>query len=120
MVFGESSMRTLRHYNRKGIWRKLRTKRHRQCHVAVLIVFVVSALSCTEPPPRTLTLAERKLADSLFQEEVKLLKLRLDSLCDLRFDSMVRFALDSMLSVRKELMKKQLERLHRELKENEK
>ncbi len=80
----------------------------------LLLIYIGSTLSCSEPPPRTLTLAERKLADSLFQEEVKRLKPQLDSLCELRFDSLVKSALDSMLEVRKELMEKQLKRLQKE------
>ncbi len=93
----------------------------RQTTARIVIALTASlyfgGTGCSDPPPRTLTLAERKLADSLFQEEIKKLKPKLDSLCELRFDSLVASALDSMLEVRKTLMKKQLERLQKEMRE---
>ncbi|HHJ50777.1 MAG TPA: hypothetical protein ENJ88_07765 [Phaeodactylibacter sp.] len=71
--------------------------------------------ACTEPPPRVLTLEERRLVDSLLQQEIKRIKPGLDSLCELRFDSMVHLALDSILEERKLAMEKQLRRLREEV-----
>ncbi len=83
--------------------------------LSFLLSWCAGFLACTEPPPRTLTLAERRLADSLFQEEVKREKPLLDSLCEQRFDSLVEVMLDSILDVRKKAMDKQLQRLRSEL-----
>ncbi len=88
--------------------------------IKLLAMFLMGAgawfAACTEPPPRVLTLQERRLADSLLQEEIKMLKPQLDSLCDLRFDSLMQLALDSILEERKQAMEKQLRRLREEVK----
>ncbi|MBR9922773.1 MAG: hypothetical protein GYB31_18230 [Bacteroidetes bacterium] len=67
--------------------------------------------ACTEEPPPTLGPKDIKIVDSLYQEQVLLLKPEMDSICDLRQDSILRRAVDSMLTQREEEIKKQLERI---------
>ena len=86
-----------------------------QCFAIFFAGFGLWLAACTEPPPRVLTLEERRLVDSLLQQEIKRIKPGLDSLCELRFDSMVHLALDSILEERKLAMEKQLRRLREEV-----
>ena len=70
-----------------------------------VLLFVVSCLlltaACTiETPVMPLTKEERQLIDSIYIEESKLLKVEMDSLCDLKFDRFVNHAVDSIIEDR--------------------
>jgi hypothetical protein len=78
---------------------------------ASLVLILFSLGACTEDPPPRLDANDRKLIDSLYRLEVKVLDDQLDSLCDARFDSLVQLAVDSMYTERLAEMEAQLERL---------
>jgi len=100
---------------------KVRKSRGDTLLLAILFVgFGLGPAACTEPPPRVLTLEERRQADSLVQQEIKTIKPVLDSLCEAQFDSLVQMALDSILEERKLAMEKQLRRLREEVRKEKK
>jgi hypothetical protein len=74
-------------------------------------VMVLLFSSCGEDAPLTLSWEERSFVDSLFREEVKVLKPELDSICDLHFDSLKSYYVDSLWNNRIEEIERQLQRI---------
>jgi len=54
---------------------------------------------CATQAPRIRS-ADRKIIDSLYKMEVELLKLELDSICNLSFDERLSYTVDSIMTVR--------------------
>jgi len=65
-------------------------------------LFLILPIACTvEPPELPLTKEEKKVIDSIYVVEKKILKKELDSLCDMRFNGFVDHAVDSIIKDRK-------------------
>ncbi len=54
---------------------------------------------CATQAPRIRS-ADRKIIDSLYKMEVEILKLEMDSLCNLSFDERLKYTVDSIMTVR--------------------
>ena len=65
-------------------------------------------MSCVEETER-LSKVERKVVDTLVLKETKILRVNIDSLCELNFESSVTRVVDSILAKRLEEIKKILE-----------
>jgi hypothetical protein len=76
-----------------------------------VVLSILLAFGCTEPPTPTLNSKERRLVDSLYKDSIQVLRPFLDSLCDLNFDGDVAFAVDSMMEIRLAEIRKQLARI---------
>ena len=50
-----------------------------------------------------------RMIDTLATKEIRVLRVELDSLCDLNFDTYVQYYVDSILEVRREEIKKLIE-----------
>lgn len=80
---------------------------------AMLTIIVILAMTnCTEPPPPTLSVDDRKLTDSLYRDSINYLKPLIDSLCTLNFDKNVKAVVDSIMTERLEEIRKQMERIN--------
>lgn len=75
-----------------------------------LILVVILFPSCEFEPPG-LTIQERKIADSLFRDSIKIYGKQLDTLCLQLQDSLIPIYRDSMLEMREKEIQKQLERV---------
>ena len=63
---------------------------------------LLSAVACEiEAPELPLSKEEKKTIDSTYLAEKNILKVALDSLCDLRFDGFVDHVVDSIVKERK-------------------
>ena len=80
--------------------------------IFLFLFLAISLASCRDEAPLTLSWEERSLVDSLFREEVKILKPELDSICDLRFDSLKAHYKDSLWTDRIQEIERQLQRIH--------
>lgn len=92
-------------------------KKNKQIRTRILLKFVfllalVWLISCTEPPPPTLSSADRKIADSIYRDSINYLKPLIDSLCELNFDQQVQATVDSIMEERLEEIRKQMERIN--------
>ncbi|MEM1218892.1 MAG: hypothetical protein AAGH79_08265 [Bacteroidota bacterium] len=67
--------------------------------------------ACTEPPPPSLNSKDREIIDSLYKLQVKDLKDEADSICDSQHDSLLRVFIDSMMTLRKQEIERQLQRI---------
>lgn len=72
-------------------------------------------LGCTPEEEVMLRSSDRVLIDSLVRKEITQIRLDVDSLCELRFDSMVRYYADSIIAERTSERDRYLERIRREL-----
>lgn len=75
---------------------------------------LLSALSCTEPPPLKLTSAQRDQLDTLYNQEILTLAPRMDSLCEAMVAQELTAAVDSILAARKEATRKLREKYRKE------
>lgn len=66
-----------------------------------ILIFVWSVLACKEQDP-PLTRSEKKWIDTLYQNEVKLIKKKIDSVCIAQNDSIYTQNFDSILQKRKD------------------
>lgn len=57
---------------------------------------------CTEEPPPTLLGKDRELIDTLYLQEVQVLRPQLDSLCEAIFEEEVARSVDSMVAIRRQ------------------
>ncbi len=74
-------------------------------------LFLIIPIACTvEAPELPLTKEERKVIDSIYIAEKKVLRRELDSLCDLRFNGFVERAVDSIIKERRIEIEKLLNR----------
>ncbi len=74
---------------------------HKFVLFSVVAFCLLLPAACTiEPPEMPLTKEERKLIDSIYVAESKLVKIEMDSLCDLKFDRFVNRAVDSIIEDR--------------------
>jgi len=65
-------------------------------------LFLLLPLACEiNPPELPLTKEEKKIIDSTYLAEKKILGKELDSLCDLRFNGIVVHAVDSIVKERR-------------------
>ena len=72
--------------------------------IIAVLAFLLSSLllnGCTEPAPVSLSSEDRAIVDTLYSQQVQVLRPQLDSLCEAIFDEEVRKAVDSMLVVRR-------------------
>ena len=79
----------------------------------VFILFIgayLLGLCACQPDERRIVAENRSLIDSLANQQIKLLRTELDSICDLEFDARVEIAMDSIMEVRIEEIKKMLGR----------
>jgi hypothetical protein len=67
--------------------------------------------ACTEPPLPSLNSKDRNLIDSLYRDEVAILKPMLDSICDSRFEERIAQAVDSIMEIRVREIEEQLRRI---------
>jgi len=72
-----------------------------------LIIIPCLIVACREEPER-ITPDMRRQIDTLYKNQVPVLKAEMDSLCDLRFDKMVNEMKDSIMIERLEERKKKL------------
>jgi len=79
---------------------------------AGLAVFFLMA-GCGQEAPQ-LSFSERSTADSVYREELKLLRVKLDSFCIKNQESMTRAAVDSLYRVRLDEISRQLNRIKNE------
>lgn len=77
-----------------------------------LVILFGYILGCTPEPDPILMSDDRKIVDSLYLEQVNLLKPGMDSLCNSNFDARVQRAVDSMLTERQAEIEAQIERLN--------
>jgi len=75
-----------------------------------VFVFCICFLACSscEPQAPRLRSADRKLVDSLYLDKVAILKVEMDSLCELSMKERVDYAVDSIMTLRIEERKKRL------------
>ncbi len=66
-----------------------------------LLSITFSLESCTEPPPVSLTRAQRTQVDTLFSRVVAGLRAETDSLCEVMMETEMQAAVDSILELRK-------------------
>lgn len=78
-----------------------------------LILFFAFLFSSCEPEIPNLTSAERKMADSLYRNEMRVFRKNLDSLCLAKKDSLLPIYVDSMKKERIIEIEKQLERIRK-------
>lgn len=65
-------------------------------------LFLILPAACDiEAPELPLTKEEKKMIDSIYIAEKKILRKELDSLCDLRFNDFVDHAVDSIIKDRR-------------------
>jgi hypothetical protein len=62
-----------------------------------------------EKRPEPLDRKTMRMIDTLATKEIRVLRVELDSLCDLNFDMYVQYYVDSILDVRREEIKKLIE-----------
>lgn len=70
-----------------------------------IVFFALSFLvltGCTDNPPLSLSPEDRTLMDTLYSREVRVLRPRLDSLCDSLFAAEVPKVVDSLLNIRRQ------------------
>ncbi len=79
---------------------------------ACLAIFFLMA-GCGQEAPQ-LSFSERSTADSIYREELKVLRVELDSFCIQNQDSMTRAAVDSLYRVRLDEISRQLNRIKNE------
>ena len=65
----------------------------------LLLFFLMPFMACEKESP-DLTRAERTRVDTLVARQTKVIRVELDSLCDLNFDASVKRAADSILHLR--------------------
>ena len=75
-----------------------------------IIGFSILAFACSEPPAPKLRLSNRRLADSIFKEEIKLLTEKQDSLCQDFESKHLDLVVDSILTIRRTKIKEQIKR----------
>lgn len=80
----------------------------------MLAIGIFLGPTACEQEPENLTVMERNRVDSMYREELKVLRIKMDSLCEIRMDSMVSFAVDSMLEEQLRAISRQLERIKKE------
>lgn len=78
--------------------------------VLVVLASLLYLTACEERP-QELSFSERSTADSIYREELKILRVKVDSLCQQRQDSTTRAAIDSLYDVRLEEITRQLNRI---------
>ena len=66
---------------------------------SLFIMQFFACSGCATQAPRIRS-ADRKIIDSLYKMEVELLKLELDSICNLSFDERLSYTVDSIMTVR--------------------
>jgi len=76
------------------------------------LISLLFLANCTEPPPPTLMSADRKIIDSIYRDSINVLKIEIDSLCELDFDKKVAETVDSIMQQRLEEIRKQMRRIH--------
>lgn len=74
---------------------------------SIVLIFFSIATSC-EKDPVHLKAAHLKMVDTLAKQQTILLRVEIDSLCDLRFDEAVEKARDSIVKVRIQEINKRL------------
>lgn len=67
-------------------------------------------IACSEPPSPKLRLNNRRLADSIFKEEIQILDQKQDSICNQYEKEHLDHVVDSILSLRRSKIKEQIER----------
>lgn len=77
--------------------------------VVLFFCFIISG--CSESPIPDLSSSERKIADSIYRDEMKFFRPEMDSLCEVLKDSLLPIYIDSMAKVRTAEIEKQLERI---------
>jgi len=75
-------------------------KNHFVLYAAVLFAFFFLLTTSCEPEAPRIRSAERKIIDSLYNKKVAILKVELDSMCQLTFDKRVDQAVDSIMAER--------------------
>lgn len=75
------------------------------------ILFCASFVSCGEPTIPGLSMSERKMADSLYRNEMKVFRPKMDSICTALQDSLLPIYIDSMKKERIAEIERQLERI---------
>ena len=70
--------------------------------VICLLLFCTQFFSCSgcETQAPRLRSPERKIVDSLYNQKIEILKVELDSICDLSFKERVDYAVDSIMQIR--------------------
>ncbi len=93
---------------------KIKRKKRMQLKYFIILlfsVFLLLTVACEiEVPELPLTKEEKKAIDSIYIAEKKIIKIDLDSLCDLRFNGFVDHAVDSIMKERKIEIEKLLNR----------
>jgi hypothetical protein len=80
-------------------------------------IFIISLLvtgcmlSACEGPPKNLSIADKKIVDSLYRAELKFLRSEMDSICRVQKDSLIQAAVDSLLEENIREITRQLERI---------
>ena len=75
-----------------------------------LIGISLLVIACSEPPSPKLRLNNRRLADSIFKEEIQILDQQQDSICSQYEQEHLDHVVDSILSLRRNKIKEQIER----------
>ena len=83
----------------------------------ILIISVMLLVSCEDPKDFSKDYKTRKIVDSLFRKELKVLKPKLNAQCSIRTNASVDAMVDSILRIRREEVE---EILRREALENAK
>ena len=72
-------------------------------------ILILLLCSCEDPPP-VLSKADRNAVDTLVINRIKILRPKLDSICDARSDALVQNAVDSIMARRLQEINALLER----------
>lgn len=89
----------------------------RWTYLVLIIGLVFFGYGCTDPPLPALGPNDRNLIDSLTKEKIKVIKPKLDSICDSGFDKRVKNMVDSIMKERLDEIEAQLKR--KQQKENQ-
>ena len=81
---------------------------NRRFESILAISFLIVLTMACEPNERRIIAENRSLIDSLANQQIKALRIELDSICDLEFEARVEAASDSIMQVRIEEIKKLL------------
>lgn len=76
-----------------------------------LVLFCACFVGCGDPTIPGLSMSERKLADSLYRDEMKVFRPKMDSICTALQDSLLPIYIDSMKKERIAEIERQLERI---------
>lgn len=75
-----------------------------------IICISLLAFACSEPPAPKLRLSNRRLADSIFKEQIKIITETQDSICSAYEEEHLDYVVDSILTLRRNKIKEQIER----------